>query len=142
LRAAIASWVDIVALACFAARQVSRDEFRGARLGTCWCRRGSGYGCQGAGQRRRRGDREREQDTLLDADKPWLEAEDTEELIELEEATELDEAAELDEATLLEEAVTAKLATGVNEAASIVEVELERRLKEEEDPTSYGELVG
>jgi hypothetical protein len=115
LRAAIASWVDIVALACFAARQVSRDEFRGARLGTCWCRRSSGYGCQGAGQRRRCGDREREQDTLLDADKPWLEAEDTEELIELEEATELDDDAKV------EEGIDSEEATELDEAAELDE---------------------
>jgi hypothetical protein len=41
--------------------------------------------------------RKREQDTLLDADKPWLEAEGTEELLELDEATELDDDAKVEE---------------------------------------------
>jgi hypothetical protein len=42
-------------------------------------------------------EREREQDTLLNADKPWLEAEGTEELLELDEATELDDDAKVEE---------------------------------------------
>jgi hypothetical protein len=41
------------------------------------------------------GEIEREEDTLLDADEPWPEA-DTEELLELAEATELDDDAKVD----------------------------------------------
>jgi hypothetical protein len=79
-------------------------------------------------------EREREQDTLLNADKPWLEAEGTEELLELDEATELDDDAKVEEgidskkqqSLMSNRTRRSCLATGVDEAASSVSLWAQR----------------
>jgi hypothetical protein len=67
---------------------------------------------------------EREEDTLLDADEPWLEAEDTEELLELAEATELDDDAKV------EEGIDSEEATELDEAAELDEQQNSKKLSQ------------
>jgi hypothetical protein len=70
------------------------------------------------------GEIEREEDTLLDADEPWPEAEDTEELLELAEATELDDDAKV------EEGIDSEEATELDEAAELDEQQNSKKLSQ------------